>query len=202
MGNSRVEETNLKGIKTADKRICAAHDQVSDVRAKLLALRPITFRHRHIFFVSDKKPADESLIHLFPVGIFGALITIGLFFYELRGIQKCRDLIACAKRLEKELVPDLWQYGTFNFRQNAALGGFVGATGAALVIYPTVISGWIYVSAIGLINLGKLNTSTFWFFITAWLTSFIFGVWQNNWQKKSLRVTVEELEMKGNVNLS
>jgi hypothetical protein len=191
-----MAETKLESINTAYERICASHDQIADFRAKLLALLPVASGAGIFFLFSDKKPADELLIHLFPVGIFGALITIGLFFYELRGIQQCRGLIACAKRLEKELVPDLWQYGTFNFRQKAALGDFIGATGAALVIYPTVISGWIYVSAVGLVNSGKLNTSAFWFFITAWLVSFIFGVWLNNWQKKSLKATIEELERK------
>ncbi len=191
-----MADTKLESTKIAYERICASHDQIADFRAKLLALLPIASGAGLFFLFSDKKPADELLIHLFAVGIFGALITIGLFFYELRGIQKCRGLIACAKRLEKELVPDLWQYGAFNFRQHAALGGFIGATGAALVIYPTVISGWIYVSAAGLIKSGKLNTSAFWFFITAWLASFIFGVWMNNWQKKNLKVTVDELERK------
>ncbi len=191
-----MAETKLESIKAAYERICASHDQIADFRAKLLASLPIASGAGIFFLFSDKKPAGELFIHLFSVGIFGALITIGLFFYELRGIQKCRGLIACAKRLEKELVPDLWQYGAFNFRQHAALGGFLGAAGAALVIYPTVMSGWIYVSAVGLISSGKLNTSASWFFITAWLASFIFGVWVNNWQKRTLKVTVDELESK------
>ncbi|RIK80872.1 hypothetical protein DCC62_03065 [candidate division KSB1 bacterium] len=191
-----MAETKLESKKTAYERICASHDQIADFRAKLLASLPIATGAGIFFLFSDKKPADELSVHLFPVGIFGALITIGLFFYELRGIQKCRGLIACAKRLEKELVPDLWQYGAFNFRQKAALGGFLGAAGAALVIYPTVMSGWIYVSAVGLINSGRLNTSALWFFMISWLASFILGVWVNNWQKRNLKVTVDELESK------
>lgn len=185
-----MNETKPENIKTAYERICTAHDQIADFRAKLLALLPIASGAGILFLVSDKKPANELLI---PVGIFGALITIGLFFYELRGIQKCRGLIACARKLEKELTPNLWKYGAFNFRQGAAIEGFIGAAGAALIIYPTVISGWIYIGALGLI---KSEISALWFFIEAWLVSFVLGFWHNQWQRKSLKATLEKIEKK------
>jgi len=185
-----MNETKPNNIKTAYERVCAAHDQIADFRAKLLALMPIASGAGILFLVSDKKPANELLI---PVGIFGALITIGLFFYELRGIQKCRGLIACARKLERDLSPNLWKYGAFNFRQRGALKGFIGAAGAALVIYPTVIGGWIYIGSFGFT---KSEINALWFFMGAWLVSFVFGFWHSQWQRRNLKVILEELENK------
>jgi hypothetical protein len=54
------------------------------------------------------------------------------------------------------------------------------------------------VSAVGFINSGKLNTRALWFFMGAWLASFIFGFWMNNWQRKSLKAKLEKLAKKEN----
>lgn len=67
-------KTKLESIKTAYERICASHDQIADFRARLLALLPIVSGAGIFFLFSDRNPPDELIIHLFAVGIFGALI--------------------------------------------------------------------------------------------------------------------------------
>jgi hypothetical protein len=93
-----------------------------------------------------KKEEPLEISHLPAIGIFGFLVTLGLFFYELRGIQKCKALNSEAKRLEQQLGLTGRQ---FSERPSAKLGGVIGAEGAAWIIYCTVLLAWVYVAVIG-----------------------------------------------------
>ena len=84
--------------------------------------------------------------HLLAVGIFGALVTLGLFFYELRGIQKCKRLITLGSELESALKIELGQFSDRPKR----IAGFIGAETAGWVVYMTVLLGWLYVAFVGL----------------------------------------------------
>ena len=70
--------------------------------------------------------------------------------YELRGIQRCKALIEAEKKIEGELL-NLGKevQGPFLSRPEDEFK-FIGATGAAWVIYPTVLLAWIYVAGVGL----------------------------------------------------
>ncbi|HRV94458.1 MAG TPA: hypothetical protein P5526_20035 [Anaerolineae bacterium] len=145
-------EPTPEEIKVLYNEVCRAHEGITDFRAKLLGFLPLASGAAIYLLVSNDTFIQRgNMVHLIPVGLFGILITVGLFFYELRGIHKCRGLNACAAMLERRLLPGdhLWQYGAFSFRQSS-LWGFVGATGAALIIYPTVIGAWAYLTALGI----------------------------------------------------
>jgi hypothetical protein len=71
------------------------------------------------------------------------VVTLGLFFYELRGIQKCNGLIAVGQKIEAMLDID----GQFTHREDA-VAGFIGKTLAARVIYPAVLAAWIFVALV------------------------------------------------------
>jgi hypothetical protein len=141
-----------ESIKTIYDEVCRRHDGIADFRAKLLTLLPIASGAGLFLLVAKDATAPEVLPHLLPIGVFGVLVTLGLFFYELRGIQECNALIRAARKLEEKLLPDLWRFGAFNFKQQALLYGTVGATGAALVIYPAVVGAWVYVAAVGAVG--------------------------------------------------
>ncbi len=132
-------------FETIYNNVCSAHDGIADFRAKLLALLPIASGAGILLLV--KNGADTATPHLVAVGIFGAMITIGLFFYELRGIQKCNALIELGESLEK----DRGMTGRFVGRPDDVkiLRVRVGATQAALIIYPAVTGAWAYLSATG-----------------------------------------------------
>lgn len=186
-------------IKTVYDKICQSHDGIADFRAKLLALLPLASGAGIFLLIGGKSPGDDVLPHLLPIGLFSTLVTVGLFFYELRGIQKCRGLIACARRLEKELLGEsLWGYGTFKFRQKAALKGTVGAAGAALVIYPAVIGAWMYIASIGLVNplTFEETRSVMWLPILSVLLALFFGLAMNRWQKNQLNQELEKIEQR------
>lgn len=190
-----MNEIKSENLKTVYHRICESHDNIADFRAKLLALLPIASGAGIFFLMGNRSLSEQAFSHLFPIGIFGALITLGLFFYELRGIQKCRGLINSARKLEKALLPDsLWRYGAFHSRQKAALGGLVGAVGAALIIYPAVIAAWIYLTTVGLFGSGTLKISAHWIFTVAFVMFLIFGLLINKRQKQIFKDSLQKIE--------
>jgi hypothetical protein len=124
--------------------VCKSYHGISDFRGKLLALLPIVSGAGISFLISKNYSLDSS--HLLAVGLFGVLVTLGLFFYELRGIQKCKSLIVLGGKLEDELKLEL---GQFKDRPRR-VAGFIGAETAGWVVYMSVLLGWLYVVALGI----------------------------------------------------
>ena len=123
--------------------VCRSYHSISEFRGKLLALLPVVSGAGISLLISKNFSIDSS--HLLAVGVFGALVTLGLFFYELRGIQKCKRLIILGGQLESALNIELGQ-----FRDRPKRTGFIGAETAGWVVYITVLLGWLYVALIGL----------------------------------------------------
>jgi hypothetical protein len=144
-----MPEPETVDLKTAYDELCRRHDGIAEFRAKLLALLPIASGAGIFLLVSEGGVVTAAVPHLLPVGVFGVLVTLGLYCYELRGIQECNALINAAREMEKVLLPNLSQFGAFTSRPRAVLGRTVGATGAALIIYPTVVGAWVYVGGLG-----------------------------------------------------
>ena len=125
--------------------VCRSYHGISEFRGKLLALLPIVSGAGISLLISKNYSIDSS--HLLAVGIFGTLVTLGLFLYELRGIQKCKRLIILGAQLENALKIES---GQFNDRPKR-IAGFIGAETAGWVVYMTVLSGWVYVAWIGML---------------------------------------------------
>lgn len=124
--------------------LCTSYHAVDDFRAKLLGLLPVV-TGASMGFLLDKLQSAQSLSPatqnaLAAAGIFGFLITFGLFTYEIYGIKKCAALIKAGKQIENALC---LPHGQFNSRpQNVAK--VINEPFAAGVIYPTVLAAWTY----------------------------------------------------------
>jgi hypothetical protein len=95
------------------KEVCRSHAAITDFRAKLLALLPIasgTGVGLLVFQVRGDIPKLGAGL-LVALGIFGALVTVGLFFYEIRQIGVCKQLRDHAAWIEKELGIAAGQFG-------------------------------------------------------------------------------------------
>jgi hypothetical protein len=125
--------------------VCKRHEAIKEFRAKLLALLPLA-SGAGVFLLLSKKGEPIAAAHLGVIGIFGMVITVGLFFHELRGIQHCNDLIRRAKSLEELLK---LESGQFSSGSKAYWRGVVGATGAACLIYPATLAAWGYLVGVG-----------------------------------------------------
>jgi hypothetical protein len=135
-------------LSAAYAEVCKAHNGIAEFRAKLLALLPIA-SGAGVFLLLSKDLGSDARPHLLGIGVYGAAIAVGLFLYELRGIQRCNALRQCGQGLEVVMLDEHRRRGAFRSEPAAALNGFVGATWAALIIYPMVIAGWGYVSCLG-----------------------------------------------------
>lgn len=124
-----------EALRTAYQEICRSYHGISEFRAKLLGLLPLA-SGAGIFALWNRPSVAPILL---PIGVFGLMVTFGLFVYELRGIQRCNALIDAARDLEAELGVD----GQF-LRRPPPVAGFIGSTLAARVIYPAVSASWVF----------------------------------------------------------
>ncbi|MDX6304401.1 MAG: hypothetical protein QOI77_1370 [Blastocatellia bacterium] len=114
------------------QQLCLSYHQIDDFRSKLLALLP--FASAAGLSLLLKVEAAKPL--LVPIGIFGSVVTFGLFSYEIYGIRKCGELIDAGIKLEK----DLGVVGQFRTRPNH----LINEPFAAGVIYPAVLASWLF----------------------------------------------------------
>src|SRR3954447_25488653 len=131
------------------REICASHSAIADFRAKLLALLPIASAGGMALLLDGSPSAEGSL--LLAVGLFGFAVTIGLFMYELRGIEDCILLRTRAQHIEAahDLLALPEEASQFRGRGRGHLNGLVDEIGAGLIVYPAVMAAWLYVGGRG-----------------------------------------------------
>lgn len=101
MGDSKDEKLDQK-LKVYEE-LCNSYRAIDDFRVKLLALLPLATAGGIFLLVGNETRAKEIVSYLPPIGLFGFVVTLGLFFYELHGILKCTRLIEAGEELEKDL---------------------------------------------------------------------------------------------------
>jgi len=77
------------------------------------------------------------------------VVTPGLAFYEIRGIQKCNSLRRCGYNIEDLLGI----YGQFRLHPPRVYH-FIGNTLAASVIYPAVLAAWTSIVLVSVVGVG------------------------------------------------
>jgi hypothetical protein len=138
-----------ENLRLAYQELCKSYQAIMDFRAKLLGFLPLASGVSFFALLGDGK--DPVPYYAWVAGLFGFAITLGLFFYELRGLQRAATLERTGRQLEAELGLST-AGGQFSVQPSAHLHGFVDPRGAAWLIYPTVLAGWAYIA--GLQRLG------------------------------------------------
>jgi Nickel responsive protein SCO4226-like len=160
------------------QEVCKTHASIADFRAKLLALLPLA-SGTGVFILLGKfnDPGNQEL--LAPIGLFGIAVTLGLFMYELRGIEDCTMLRSRAKNLEKQLgvSADKAQFG----RWPAGKLGLVDEIGAGWVVYLAVLASWSYVAGTGF-DKGSGGWPWYWMLGLAYLAVLLLAL--NPWARK------------------
>jgi quinol monooxygenase YgiN len=122
------------------QELCRSHHAISDFRARLLALLPLATGAGAFVLFKDSGLQSWSR----PIGIVGAIVTLGLFLYELRQVRECVQLRLQGAVLEDDLgVPD--HCGPFRDNPSYGLRGLVTAEYAGWVVYGAVIASWLYI---------------------------------------------------------
>lgn len=95
------------------QEVCKSHSGITDFRAKLLALLPIASGAGvGLLVIQGRGEAlDTGAGLLIGLGIFGAVVTVGLFLYELRQIDVCKQLRNHAAWIESQLGIPAGQFG-------------------------------------------------------------------------------------------
>jgi hypothetical protein len=138
------------------KQLCDSYRAIDDFRAKLLALLPLA-TGTGIFLLYSKDVPPANMGFLGPIGLFGFIITLGLFAYEVYGIKKCGALIAAGKHIESSLGID----GQFACRPRGIYHGLINEPFAAGLIYPAVLAAWMFLGLAGLVNGSSQGASQF-----------------------------------------
>jgi hypothetical protein len=127
-------------IRAAYDQLCASYHAIDDFRAKLLGFLPLVTGGGLVLLTGKgDRVAQEFFL---PIGLFGLVVTLGLFTYELYGIKKCHALINAGQDLESALTE---QPGQFRSRPRAVLG-HINEPMAAALIYPGVMGAWAYLA--------------------------------------------------------
>ena len=127
------------GWQTVYADVGANYRAIDDLRLKLLGLLPLA-TSAGIFLVlkpDSGPPGDITVLG----GIFGAVVTVSLFFYEVHGVEKCAHFIRRGQQLELQAgVP-----GSFTKRPHKIFG-VVSELLPGAIIYPASLAGWIFVA--------------------------------------------------------
>lgn len=147
MSNNRLSSDKGQNLRAAYDQVCNGYHAADDFRATLLGLLPLASGASILLVLSNAltqggQPA-VPLPLLLPIGTFGFAITLGLYFYELRGIQYCTHLIEAGKALERQLKVA----GKFFTRPKRRIAGYISEVSATNLIYAAVLA-WIFVAAV------------------------------------------------------
>ena len=130
--------------KTIYQELCASYRAIDDFRAKLLGFLPLATGTGIFLLFTDREKMDVVRQFLLPIGVFGFVVTLGLFCYEIYGIRKCGALIGAGKQLERLLrIED----GQFTERPREDVW-FINKPFAAGIIYPAVLAAWMYLALV------------------------------------------------------
>jgi len=136
--------------KLAYQEVSNSYHAIDGFRGMLLGLLPLASGAGILLLINDSHiDTGKSLAQGYatPIGIFGFVVTLGLFFYEINGIRRCNQLITDGQRLEGELGIK----GAFLCYPND-VNGYIGPPLAAFLIYPAVLAAWIFVALVFVAN--------------------------------------------------
>lgn len=127
-------DTELQNFKLVYSELCTSYRAIDEFRTKLLGFLPLASGAGILLL------RGNDVAELFPIGVFGLMVTLGLFSFEIYGIKKCHALIIAGKKIEARLGE-----GQFTHRP-PAIARFINEPFAAGFIYPAVLSMWSYIA--------------------------------------------------------
>jgi len=136
------KDPQADNLRTIYQELCNSYRAIDDFRTKLLGFLPLATIAGIFVLVTDKEKVEFAQPYFWPIGVFGFVITLGLFFYELYGIKKCTHLIRAGIDLEKGLESNGGQFS----KRPYGVAGLINEPLASGVIYPAVLAAWTFLA--------------------------------------------------------
>lgn len=141
---------NERPLLAAYEEICRSYHAIDDFRMKLLGLLPLASLVGVLLIgktdlLPDLTQGEGNELLGF-AAIFAAMLTLALFGYEVRGIQRCHSLITEGKHLEQLLGIG---HGQFHVCEEEHAHSPIRALNAKLIacmIYSLVLAGWLFIA--------------------------------------------------------
>lgn len=152
------KSSNNEELQMAYQQVCSTHNAIADFRAKLLSLLPLA-SGTGVYILLNNSIGGNGVPKqsIGAVGVLGFFVTLGLFFYELRGIQQCNRLIEVGKSIEECLnIRGQFLHSIDPPRY------IISHTFAARVIYPAVLAAWAFLTAFFFTGLNSKNGIAWW----------------------------------------
>jgi hypothetical protein len=134
------------------QEVCISFRALDDLRMRVLGLLPLVSGIGIFFLLNNSVIGTSSrgqptyfAQFLLPLGLIGAIVTLGLFFYDMRANQVKGSLIKTGWEIEHSLVIA----GQFTNRPPSRFG-LIGDTVGSTLIYTVVISGWVFSALISI----------------------------------------------------
>jgi hypothetical protein len=134
----------------AYSEICKSYHAIDDFRMKLLGLLPLASIVSVAFLDTSKllsaTPHQRGSELISFAALFAAMLTLALFGYEVRGIQRCHNLIIEGKHLEQLLGVGHGQFHVCEEEHASSPLRALNAKLIACIIYSLVFSGWLFIA--------------------------------------------------------
>jgi hypothetical protein len=183
------KDRQADNLRTTYAELCNSYRAIDDFRTKLLGFLPLATIAGIFVLVTDQEKMKVAQPYFWPLGVFGFVITLGLFFFELYGIKKCTHLIRAGKELEKELDVDGGQFR----KRPQGVAGLINEPLASGVIYPAVLAAWTFLALASPQSQDAAQRCALRVFLIGFAFSFIYDVILIlEWDKKIRRMIVSE----------
>jgi hypothetical protein len=140
--NKNNATVNEDWLRAEYQEICKSYHAITDFRAKLLGFLPLASSG---IFLLLSTVTQANFEYLFPIGLYGMLVTLGFAAYEFRGLGQSRVIIRRGKAIEQAMNI---KGGQFTERFNPKVSLF-RASVAAIIIYLATLVAWGYVAYTG-----------------------------------------------------
>lgn len=144
---NRTDAQHDENLRMAYQQLCSSIQTIDDFRSKLLGFLPLVSGAGAFVLLNvpltNPPQGNSAQQFLGPIGIFGFVVTLGLFGYELHGIKKCDHLLEVGRQMERGLnIHGRFRQRPFN------VAGFIDEPFTARIIYPSVLAAWAFVASL------------------------------------------------------
>ncbi len=141
----KVSTADNDNATTIYNAICTSYHALEDLRMRFLGFLPLASSAGIFYLVSTTNIQIANSAYI-AIGIVGALITIGLYCYELRALQMSHELREVGASIETSALHVVGQFAWHRQQAQHRHGIVLGNTFGSAFVYTAVLTGWLYLA--------------------------------------------------------